>query len=553
MNKKYINNYLKGLLVILTVVLGSCESTELEILNDPNALNADQSDIDFFMNSIQYDVSRLVQGNPLTPFGLSEAGMEITRITHMFGPDYRSAYGGTAFDPQWQAVYSSALPDIRTMTPLAEEQGLYMHIGMAKVLEAYMMMDMVDFFGDVPYSEATQGVEFPNPNVDSGADIYIALESLLNEAITEFGKTETSKPTNDIYYGGDKSKWIKLANTLKLKMYVQSRLVDSSVKAKIDALIAQGNFITSANEDFVFQYSSTDSNPDSRHPEFSANFDAGTGEYMSTSYMYDLVKRKNVEDPRWRYYIYRQSSTNTTDVNEQSCITQNRPIHYVPSDIWCNFSDEGFWGRVHGDGDGIPPDNGKRTTYGLYPVGGLFDNDSYISITGRNISTKGSGILPLMLSSFVDFMLAESALTMGTSGDARTYLESGIRKSISKVMNFSPENVDEAFVPSTAAVDNYVDTVLSIYDGAASDDEKLDIIIKEYFLALFGNGIEAYNTYRRTGKPSNLQSTKISAPGDFIRSFFYPQTFVSQNSNVGQKVDQSVQVFWDNNPAGFIK
>jgi hypothetical protein len=158
-----------------------------------------------------------------------------------------------------------------------------------------------------------------------------------------------------------------------------------------------------------------------------------------------------------------------------------------------------------------------------------------------------------MLSSYVDFMLAESALTLGTSGNARTYLESGIRKSIDKVMNFSPENVDSDFVPSSAAIDNYVATVLSMYDGASSDDERLDVIVKEYFLALFGNGIEAYNTYRRTGKPGNLQSTKISAPGDFIRSFFYPQTFVSQNSKVNQKVDQSTQVFWDNNPAGFIK
>ncbi len=549
--KRTINKMLKVLLFLAICFGNACEVTELEILDNPNAVAPAQSDIDFFLNSIQVAAITMLDGSPLDNQELNEVGMEVSRMTHMAGPTYRNAYTTTTLNGAWRAVYSSALPDIRTMVPLAEEQELFTHVGIAKVLEAYMMVTMVDFFGDIPYSEALNASEFPNPSLDPGADIYLAMETLLNEAITDFGKTEKTLPSNDLFYDGDEAKWIRLANTLKLKMYVQTRLVDSSIAGKINAIVTAGNYIASSGDDFQMRWSSTDTNPDSRHPEFGPNFDNGTGEYMNTTYMYWMIEEKSIEDPRWRYYFYRQANVNTTDPNEQSCVTQFPPAHFGPEDIFCNFSNEGFWGRIHGNGDGIPPDGGLRTTFGLYPVGGLFDDNSANTITGRNIGLQGAGISPLLLASYVDFLLAEAALTTGITGDARTYLESGIRKSMDKVINFSTANVDAALAATSVDVDAYVAEVLGLYDAAATQEDRLEVIAKEYFLASWGNGVEPYNTYRRTGQP-NLQPTRIADPGPFIRSFFYPQVFVDANSQVDQKADQDVQVFWDNNPAGFI-
>ncbi|WP_350292574.1 SusD/RagB family nutrient-binding outer membrane lipoprotein [uncultured Croceitalea sp.] len=547
---------IKNKLVVYTLFTAffsimSCETTQLEILDSPNAVAPQQSDIDFFLNSIQLATMNMLDGSPLDNLELNQVGMELTRVLHMFGPIYENAYTPGALNGSWRAVYSTALPDIRTMVPLAEEQELYTHVGIAKVLESYMMMTMVDFFGDVPYSEATKGVEFPNPNVDSGAEIYAQVENLLDEAILDFQKNETAKPSTDLFYGGDEAKWIKLANTLKLKIYLQTRLVDSSAGSKINSLLSEGNLITSEDEDFEFKWSTNDTNPDSRHPEFSPNFDNGTSDYMSTSFLFEMVEGKPVEDPRWRYYFYRQVLENTTDPNEQACITQFPPAHYSFDDVFCNFSNEGFWGRNHGDASGIPPDRGLRTTFGLYPVGGQFDDNSGSTITGRNIGLQGAGISPIILSSYVDFMLAESSLMLNTNGDARIYLESAIRKSMDKVLNFSPANVDQDLAPTSDDVDAYVSEVLNLYDEALSTEDKLEVIIQEYVIASFGNGVEPYNAYRRTGA-LDLQPTIVSEPGPFIRSLFYPQVFADGNSNVEQKMNQAVQVFWDNNPAGFI-
>jgi hypothetical protein len=75
----------------------------------------------------------------------------------------------------------------------------------------------------------------------------------------------------------------------------------------------------------------------------------------------------------------------------------------------------------------------------------------------------------------------------------------------------------------------------------------------EYQLALFGNGVEAYNSYRRTGMPNDLQPLRVAPVDNFLRSFLYPNVSVTNNANSDQKDDVTQQVFWDNNPTtGFI-
>ena len=70
---------------------------------------------------------------------------------------------------------------------------------------------------------------------------------------------------------------------------------------------------------------------------------------------------------------------------------------------------------------------------------------------------------------------------------------------------------------------------------------------EQYFVATFGNGIESYNFYRRTGYPTTLQPNLDPDPGEFTRSFYYPSNAVNTNSNISQKPDQTVPVFWDVN------
>lgn len=568
MLKKY-KKYALTAFCLSVIVLGfnSCESTRLEILDDPNALSPTEADADLFLNSIEIGLGAFFDGNQSDDnAALSERGMEVTRMLHMFGPTYTNAYAPDDFDIVYEDAFAGLLADTRALVPIAEDAGLFTHVGIAKTIEAYTIMTLVDNFGDLPYTQALQGTEFPNPELDDDAAIYADIETLLNEAIASFNQEELNGAPNDLFYGGDESKWIAFANTLKLKLYIQTRLVDSGVGAKINALVDEGNIILDTEDDFQFNYSSTDANPDSRHPFFGRNFDvaADVADYMSNSYMVRVKDDYATGDPRTRYYFYRQSLDFTTDPNENECITISRPTHYASSDTFCD-PGNGYWGRDHADNDGIPPDGALRTTWGVYPVGGLFDDSRGTAIPGRDIGLQGAGLSPIMLASFTNFMLAEGVLTAGVSGDARAYLEAGVRTSISKVLAVGEgldylddvvvaddpdtEDVNEErtvrsiYVPTQESVDTYVTNVLDEFD-AASGDGRLEIVVDEYFKALFGNGIEAYNTYRRTGFPRDLQPTLLEASGEFINSFPYPNELALQNSNVNQKPDQAVRVFW---------
>lgn len=433
-------------ITVLASILGilSCDTLELDLLDSPNALNNTNASADFYSNAIQLSLKDFF-------FEVTEPGMEVTRILHMFGPLYQNAYQPSLLDDAWEYTYSEIMADVRSLQPLAEADELFTHLAIAQVAEAYAVTTLVDYLGDVPYSQSNN-LEFLNPEADAGADIYSAMITLLDTAISNFEKEESRKPVNDFYYNGDESKWIKLANTLKLKIYLQQRLVGASEATNaINSIVNSGNYIQEAADDFQFSYGTVDTNPDSRHPIFARNFVEGTGvtDYMSNTYMNYMVNDSDNEDPRRRYYFYRQRNQNAVNTVEQSCYGALPPTHIGFNNIFCNLGDEapGYWGRDHGYDFGIPPDTNLRATWGLYPIGGQFDNESFTAIPDRNIGTRGAGIEPIMLSSYVDFMLAEAALTIGISGNAEAYLEAGITKSIAKVTNFKSDLADENYVP----------------------------------------------------------------------------------------------------------
>jgi hypothetical protein len=493
----------------------------------------------------------------------SDETMPYVRMTAMdSGNQYLNQDTPTSFDFLWNLAYADLFPDIDLVIQLSEGGTANRYSGSAKIIKAYVAMTLVDLFGDIPYSEAGKGAEVQNPVRDSGADVYAAALALLNDGITDL-ESPTGSPDFDLFYDGNASNWIKAANSMKIRYHVSTKLVGGS-GTEVQNIVASGNYIQSVGEDFQYNYGSSRTTPDSRHPYYSDGYEAGgPGWYMSNYYMWSMFGDKNNEDPRLRYYFYRQDCDETDeDQFTLDCPTFPYPFHWPSGLPFCTASGDygdpageygGYWGRDHGNNDGIPPDDLKRTAWGLYPAGGKFDADDCAQVS--NFGTDGAlgvGIHPVLLSSHMDFLIAEAILTMGVSGDARMHLQSGVEKSISKVMNFKGGADDPAFEPSSDDVDAYVTEVLQRYD-AADATGKMNVLMTEYWLALHGNGLDGYNNYRRTGMPSGMQPTREADPGSFARSFWYPANFVNLNSSITSQKAITDQVFWDTNPADFIK
>ena len=538
-----MKKYIKSLSLVLLILLGACETTQIDLRNNPNFLDPSQATADAFINAIQVDFATFVNA-------MGEEAAEVSRILYMFGRNYQNAYAPTDFDIEWTDAYQKILQDVREMNTLAEEAEQFYHIGMGQVIEAYTLVTMVDMFGDIPYSEAFMGADNFNPNVDPGADVYATALSLLDQAIANFQRDVPASllPASDLYYQGNWNNWIKAANSIKLKMYLTTRLVDPNAVASFNAIINSGEYITSNDEDFQFSWGTNNDNPDSRHPEYVDRYTpSGTAGYMSNwlmGYM-QLGKVGNGiatfedKDPRMQYYFYRQASSIPNDANLINCIAEtDPPAHYRAGDVYCDLP-EGYWGRDHGNDDGGPPDTQSRTAMGVYPIGGLFDDGSFQAIASVSLGAGGAGITPIMLASWVDMMRAEVALVGNDNGGARQLMLDGVTKSFAKVRAFGAQKVQASLLDSASSTNldtDYVTELGQIFDASAGDQGALlDLLGSEYFVTLFGNGLDGYNFYRRTGRPSTLQLNVEENPGSFIRSFFYPPRFVERNSSVSQK------------------
>ena len=553
-----INNLIKMLVLCGGLFFASCETTELDLTVNPNALSPTQADPDFYLNAIQINFAYLTESFGFTAGALS-------RVDYMSGRDYQNAYSPASFDGRWSSAYQTIMLDIVELNKIADETGLSHHKGIGQVVQAHILITLVDFFGDIPYTEAFQGAANLNPVADSGASVYAAAIGLLDSAIANFNADALGEPALDMYYGGDWAAWTKAANTIKMKAYMATRLVDGSAVSKFNAIVASGNYISSTDDDMQFQWGTNAVQPDSRHPRYRDSYTStGGGDYMSNSLMdymrggpdggYNVGGGTFTADPRIMFYYNRQASSTpgiagaTPDEEVLECGLQNAPAHYAGY-VFCG-NPQGWWGRDHGNDNGIPPDGFLRTLAGSYPAGGAQDDWTYGGFQDGD-GFGGNGITPIMLASWTDFMIAELELVGGNEPASKAAMFRGIEKSMNKVISFKTPT--DRF---TAIMDFYfggIDQVISDFYARISDEwddasDKMNVLGMQYFVAQYGNGLDAYNFYRRTGYPTTLQPNIEPNPGGFIRSFFYPANHANTNSNINQKDGVTDPVFWDTNP-----
>ena len=126
------------------------------------------------------------------------------------------------FSGEWNGFYGGGgLQDMRLIQERATEANDLIFRGIAKVWEAFSIGMASSIWGDIPYSEAVAGVD--NPKLDAQADIYAAIQTVLDEAIADLSSGTGTGPLGvDLVYGGDPDLWINLAHTLKARFYLHT-------------------------------------------------------------------------------------------------------------------------------------------------------------------------------------------------------------------------------------------------------------------------------------------------------------------------------------------
>ncbi|MDO5979092.1 SusD/RagB family nutrient-binding outer membrane lipoprotein [Flavivirga spongiicola] len=141
----------------------------------------------------------------------------------------------------WSNIYQGVVKQARELRSGIEVPNKDFFYGASKVLEAHAVGTAANIFGDVPFTEAAND-DISTPKYDGQANVYASLQSLLDEAISDLQTAGTSGSiSEDIFFGGDSGDWVKVAYTLKARLYLD-------VRDYANALSAAQNGISSASE-----------------------------------------------------------------------------------------------------------------------------------------------------------------------------------------------------------------------------------------------------------------------------------------------------------------
>jgi len=430
-----------------------------------------------------------------------------------------SNYGGAT--ATWPNLYNN-LEDYYYLEQQGQTLAKPYFVAFAKTMKAYDFQYLVDFYGNIPYSQALQSTKFIRPKYDKDIAIYEDLANQLDSAATIFkanaGKVANSDIVYDIMYKGDLTKWGKLANTLKLRLLLRQSEIPGRtdyIKTQIAKITANGLGYLGAGETANIQpgYLNSDGKQNPFYASFgytaaaSKTLQFGHQEYLAAKYSLDFYQNNN--DPRLtRFY---------TTINE-----------------------------------------GAGTTYVGHPFGPTAttaEKPDQISAIGPGLVSfpdDASKAQPLMTDFESLFLQAEAAQRGLISGDARAFYQAAITQSF---LTLDLTSAEAATYYSTQPVANWDDAVNNGSDVSAegtSYDKKLILIIKQKWSSLNGfNDIEAWCDYRRLGLPADIpvSNNPAATTRRIPVRMPYPQSEYNYNpDNVGAEgtISQfTSKVFWD--------
>jgi len=124
----------------------SCETLELEKLANPIALT--EADPDLLLNRIQNDFRA-----SMAEFNFE--GSTLGRILVMGTRNYFARYGSGTVSTSWNNLYADILPDLAAIELVnSADNDLSFHLGAGKAMQATIMLNLVDYLGDIVYSQA---------------------------------------------------------------------------------------------------------------------------------------------------------------------------------------------------------------------------------------------------------------------------------------------------------------------------------------------------------------------------------------------------------------
>ena len=218
-----MKNMFSLILVASMLVLPSCE-IPTDLNDNPNEITLQDVDPNLFLNGAQL-ANIMVQNSHLNRISGMFSG-QLVGYTSLYSNIYGYSLSTVESNDEWRGCYTGVLTNVRHIRNATDDKLL---VGMSKVVEAHAVGTLAILMGDVPYSEV--GGEEEDPKFDTQLSVLSAMTSLLDDAISDLGSASSTPESYDIYYGGDKDKWLAAAYTLKARYALIQKDYSSALTA----------------------------------------------------------------------------------------------------------------------------------------------------------------------------------------------------------------------------------------------------------------------------------------------------------------------------------
>jgi hypothetical protein len=407
----------------------------------------------------------------------------------------------------------------------------------ALLIQVEAMDRVTDRFGPIPYTKA--GSSLTNIPYDDQQSVYQTFFKQIDTASANLQAYIKANPgknpigAGDLIYGGDYTKWLKFANSLRLRLAMRIVKADpataqaQAVKAMSDpagllavpaddAAIAQSG--GRANDWYVVTIEYNGDN----------HLGAALGTYL-TGY----------NDPR-------------------------TPVYAVPA------TEPSVAGKYVGIRIGSDVTKGDYHSLASYNCVNAFN---LAAPFGQSIPFGQTSPQLILTAAEMWFLKAEAALRgWAGAGDVQTDYETGINTSMQQWGASAGNYISDATSTEAAYTDPFnsannspaVSSITIKWDPAATNEQKLERIITQKWLAIFPDGQEAWADFRRTGYPqlftvaNNFSGGTINTQTQ-IRRLAYPITEYNTNNAavksavalLGGADNGGTRLWWDVNKGNF--
>ena len=400
-----------------------------------------------------------------------------------------------------------------------------------RIYYAFLISMQTDTYGAIPLEYYVKGAMPTDENVKymDQKDVYDVIFKMLDQAITALHNTPSaaqySLGENDKCFGGDKDKWLRFANTLRLRLALRVSNVDPQLakeqgeKAMTDPAGLMQNdddnmkqtpkysYITGGNENiYTLLYN------------WSAN--VVLSKEMERAYK----EQSTILDPRCEILWWRPTALENLNLTE--------PKEDMTKDF-------------NGCENGETSLGGSYTT--TYSPSRVFIKQDQKKLDRKHWWCYAREIVWLGYSESL-FLRAEAALR-GWAGANRT-AEQLYKEGIEASFNYYQIGADEE---GQEKINKYMEGLKGLQAFKSGDREaQLEQIITQKWIAVYPNGNEGWAEFRRTDYPRYMKTPKGGnnsggevANGKFIKRLRYPDSEVS-NPNRPKDVDtQGTRLWWD--------